>query len=1688
MLPSFICGAISSLEAPRGVPGLIRDRHDANPGLVACEDAERSITYHELELLSDSLAAQLAGLARGPGPVVIRVPKGVDVAVAALGVLKAGYSYLPLSVTEPAQRVAAMAAAAAPAAVIDAGGAGPAPLAGLPRLSVPRTAGEAAPRPLPEFDARRPVYVMPTSGSTGEPKGAVVNSAGLCNCLLWLQRTYALRTDDRLLQKSPHSFDIFGWELWWPLTAGARCVVASEGDNRDLAALAALIAARRVSVCFFVPSVLAEFLRVPAAAGTPSLRMIFSGGEALTTSLARRASRSLTAELHNIYGPAEASILVTSWPVPRELGDNDPVLLGAPIDNTCLLIAGADGEPAPQGSAGELWISGVPLAEGYVGRPDLTVSAFPFRFGRRWYRTGDLVRRSDAGLEFVGRADDQVKVGGVRVEPLEIEHVLTRQPGVGQAGVAQVRDSAGSAWLAAAVIPLAGAVVDDGWLRRQVAAALPSAFVPSAFFRPAELPLNSNGKLDRRRLGELAQRWWDDRARAPGANDLVSSAWAHALPDGQAAEEVGFLSAGGGSLAAVRLVSKLRDVLGVEVPLRLLLDENASLAELRGLAMQARPAAPRPAGRPPSLGAGTELPASPLAPEQRRLWLIGAIYGEQAAYNVVSVLRFAGQVDQSALAAALAGAVRRHDILRARVITDEPGEPRLRFAPEARLSLLVKEISGPLSPEAIDAHAASFAAGPVSTERAPMARASLLRSADAAQACLVLVLNHLVADQASMDLLLAEVAQEYAGVRAGVPVTLEAGPSYARYATDAAALAGTGAWAADVEYWRDTLRGAPPKLLMPFRAEAGSVPDFRGAAHTVELDAGFCDRLRRYLRGAQATTACFFLAAFATVLAAWSGQESVVIGMPSSRRRHAEEQRLVGFLVDSLPIRLDVAEHENFASLIVHARSRYAEALDHSLPTFDDLMRALRLPSRPPGNPVFQVWLNDLTGGGAAPAFDGLRTEQVVPPSPGALFDLGLYLHRRADGIAVQLVRASASYASDVAAELLDQCVAVATSAVSAAERAAGAVGRAPRPACELVTERAAAVLPDPGAAPALAGPRATVLAGIAAVASARPASLAVAGDTGSLTYGQLWQETERQAGRLRAHGVVPGDLVELRARRTARLPVALLAGWHAGAAVALVDAGLPQPRLAQARQLLAPRASLTIGDGGDVSIEGCLDQASRPGQAEDDGGFAAASGKLSHVLLTSGTTGEPELVAVPHGPLRDFLRWYPAEFGLTADDRFALMSGTGHDPVLRDLLTPLWLGATLRVPPAEVFADWSRLRRWLAGESITVLHATPGLMRMILAAAGPDLAALRLLVLGGAPLTYGLAAEIRSVSSARIVNAYGTTETPQIAACYLLADTEAARRPPDARVPVGVGVAGHDLLVRTPDGRLAGIGQRGEVVIRSRNLASGYLGGPRRDNFGIDHATGTPTFRTGDAGRYDPGGRVHLDGRLDRQVSVGGHRVELGDVESAALRHPAVRHAEASLAGDALGPVLTLRADLRPDQALTADELRRHLRDWLPAPAVPVSIDVAAGFGLPSHKVRLTPPAPGGAATAAAPAARPDGPVAAWLTAKLSEVTGSQVQADANFFDLGLNSITLLELHAMMTAELGLAFPVTALFAYPNVRALSGFLGGDAGREATAGRVTGADPGRLRQAGQARLALRRGLRDQPTEAGYEND
>lgn len=413
-------------DCPTGLPGLIRDVAERHPYRPAVRSGADTLTYGQLDAWSDAIARTLRDRAPEGVPVVVAVPRSNGLLAALLGVLKAGLPYLPVDPNDPPARLAAVLETAGSRMALVGGQAGPVLAAhGLRTVEVDASrvaadfggSGFVADR-LPPVADDQPVYVLFTSGSTGAPKGVVLPSMALCNRLLWMRDTYGIGPEDRILQKAPVTFDVSGWELWLPLISGATCVFLPPEEHRDPALVARAVQEHRITVCHFVPSMLGEFLRGPGAQDCTSLRHVFCSGEALPVAVARDFTASLTARLHNLYGPTEAAIDVTHWTCPQKAADIDRILIGQPVDNCVLGVFGGDGKPVPAGEEGELRIGGMPLALGYLNRPDLTERAFvPADADASvpvWYRTGDRVRVVDGGLEYLGRVDDQVKIRGQR--------------------------------------------------------------------------------------------------------------------------------------------------------------------------------------------------------------------------------------------------------------------------------------------------------------------------------------------------------------------------------------------------------------------------------------------------------------------------------------------------------------------------------------------------------------------------------------------------------------------------------------------------------------------------------------------------------------------------------------------------------------------------------------------------------------------------------------------------------------------------------------------------------------------------------------------------------------------------------------------------------------------------------------------------------------------------------------------------------------------------------------------------------------------------------------------------------------------------------------------------------------------------------------------------------------------------
>ncbi|MFE1803331.1 amino acid adenylation domain-containing protein [Streptomyces sp. NPDC059533] len=559
------------------------------PGAPATVFRGERLSYAELDARAELLAGELC--ARGAGPeriVAVALHRSTEMVVSLLAVLKSGAAYLPVDPSLPADRIAYLLSDAEPVLLLadDAVAAALPAAADLTRLdpgAVPDGSATGAVRqaPLPAH----PAYVIYTSGSTGRPKAVVVEHSAIVNRLLWMQDRYRLGADDRVLQKTPFGFDVSVWEFFWPLITGAALVVAEPGGHKDPAYLSRVIQEEAVTTVHFVPSMLAAFVEDPKAGGCRSLRRVVCSGEALPEELKNRFLDVLDVPLHNLYGPTEAAVDVTHWDCRRE--DAGPVPIGRPIWNTSLYVLDPRGRPVPVGVAGELFLAGAGLARGYLRRPALTAERFPLDPfgppGSRMYRTGDLARhRADGSVEYLGRTDDQVKIHGFRIELGEIETALGRLPGVGRAAVVVREDVPGERRLVGYVVPEAGAdpapVLEPEPMRAELARSLPEYMVPVLVVVDG-LPVTANGKLDRRALpAPAAAAATGYEPPAGETEELVAMVWASVLDAPRIGRHDDFFALGGHSLSATRVAARLRQSLGLDLPLHTLFEQRTVAA------------------------------------------------------------------------------------------------------------------------------------------------------------------------------------------------------------------------------------------------------------------------------------------------------------------------------------------------------------------------------------------------------------------------------------------------------------------------------------------------------------------------------------------------------------------------------------------------------------------------------------------------------------------------------------------------------------------------------------------------------------------------------------------------------------------------------------------------------------------------------------------------------------------------------------------------------------------------------------------------------------------------------------------------------------------------------------------------------------------------------------------------------
>ncbi len=1646
------------------------------PAVVADAD-ELTLTYRELLARSAALAGRLRRAGVRPETVVgLCVERSPEMVIGMLAILEAGGAWLPLDPAYPDERLALLLADASAGLALTRDDLRDRLPAGV-RIVTFEGEGEESfaygPRATPDNLA----CVLYTSGSTGRPKGVALPHRGLVNRLLWAQETYRLTPADAVLLKAAFSFDFSIWEVFAPLLAGARLVLARPDGHQDAAHLVRTIARRGVTLVHFVPSMLAAFLREEGVEGCTTLRQVFSGGEALSPGLRDRFfSRLGAVPLDNEYGPTEISIDTTRW-VCAPGQDPRRVPIGRPLGNARIHLLDRASQAVPVGVPGRLHVGGPGVARGYLGRPDLTAERFvpdPQGDGERLYDTGDLARwLPDGALEFLGRADQQVKVRGVRIEPAEVEAALVRHSGLQDAAVAA--DDAGER-LVAWIVVKPGAVEADlapAALREFLRRSLPETMVPSRFVRLDALPLTATGKLDRRAL-PAPEEATGETVDAPlsAAEELLAGLWADVLGVEGVGPGADFFDLGGHSLLATRLASRVRAAFGVEVPLGVLFEAPTPAALARRLAaVQGGPAFPEivPVPRAPE--------GMPLSYSQRRLWFLHRLEPESPAYNVPGALRLRGPLRPDALAAALSEIVRRHESLRTvfRDASPEPLQVILDPSPVALPWIDLSALSA-ASEETREAEARRLLAGeaqrPFDLAAGPLARTALLRLGEEDH-LLAVAMHHVISDAWSLPILLRELAALYREADLpALPVQYADFAAWQRRWLSGEVLAG------ELAHWRRVLSGAPGELELPADRPRSPASQPRAGQIPFSLPEELGAALRSQGRREGWTPFMALLAAFDALLARHMPQTSqtdLVVGAPIANRNRLETEGLIGFFTNTLALRLDLGGDPSFAEIARRARAATLEAYAHQDLPFERLVEELA-PERQMGRtPLFQVMLV-LRAPAPELALPGIAAEMMAVEIPAAKFDLTLYLGEGEGSL-------------EFNRDLFDDATA-GRLAGRFATLLAGAVA-APQTRLSdlpLLTAAEQQQLLAWGSNPLPHRQGVLVHELVAAQAARTPDAVAVVCGPDRLTYAELERRAGALARWLRAQGVGPDVPVGILFDRAPEQWVAVLAALKAGGAYLPLDPSTPPER----RRLMVADAGAPVV----LTREAMTAVAADEGELEDPGtGPQNRSQNLAYLIYTSGSTGRPKGVAMTHEAAVNMLSWQLRTSAAAAGTRTLQFAPLAFDVSFQEAFSTWASGGTLVLLSEETRRDAPALLRLLAAERIERLFvplvalqqlavaaaesqgrdsrdfrdsrdyrdeegSRPGDLLLVPEVPGvpevPSSLALREVMAAGEQLyvTPQVRALFAALPGSVLHNHYGPTETH--AATWLTLDGDPARWP--ERPSIGRPLDNARIFLLGPGLEAVPAGVPGELYVGGAGLARGYFGRPDLtaerfvpDPFAAEPFAAGPgarLYRTGDLARWLPDGTLELLGRGDSQVKVRGFRVELAEVEIALARHPAVLQAVAGVRGQGedagarrLAAWCVFRENPEGTPVPSWTELRAFLAATLPDFMVPtlwMLLDALPLTG--SGKVnRRALPAPEEAAGGDAGYVAPDTPLAELLADIWSDVLGvERVGLHDSFFELGGHSLLATQVVSRVREACAVDLPLRRLFEAPTLEELA--------------------------------------------------
>jgi amino acid adenylation domain-containing protein len=1492
---------------------------DATPDATALVCDGASLSYAELERRANRIAQCL--VTRGVGPDVLVglcMPRTPDMVAGLLGILKAGGAYVPLDPAYPPDRLSAMVADSRAAVV-------------LTHAEVAASLPEGAAQPLRLDDpvlwaegsdtrlARRAgpdhlAYVLFTSGSTGRAKGVAIEHRSTATFLFWVREHFDAGLLRGMLASTSINFDLSVFELFGPLCFGGRVLLV-----RNALHLPEMACRDEVTLINTVPSAMAELVR--SAQVPRSVRVVNLAGEALQNALVQQIYALPHIEaVNNLYGPSEDTTYST-WTTTARGASGEPTI-GRPLPDTRAYIVDRHLDPLPPGVPGELCIAGAGLARGYLDRPELTAEKFILRevLGRqeRLYRTGDWVRWNVHGeLEYLGRIDHQIKLRGFRIELGEIESALTAHAAV-SAAVVVLHEREGVRALAGYVVP--SAPVQPAELKGWLGSRLPEYMVPASITLLEAMPLNPNGKIDRKALPEPV-------LAAPGAvggaaqalqtpvEQLLCALWSQVLRQDITDPQSHFFDIGGHSLLATQLVSRIREGFGVAMSLQTVFEQPVLAQQAHWLAQQ-RGGAVEATIRPRSGDDGP--PAMSYA--QQRLWFLAHLEGQNAAYNMPVGLRLRGALDEPALRRACRALVERHESLRAS-FPEVEGRGTVRLlAPYDPLQ--VEDLSG-LSADArqqqLDVRLAGHGRDAFDMDRGPLFALHLLRLG-AHDHVLLFNMHHIISDGWSMGVLVRDWSESYRAALAQRPPELPAlSIQYTDYAAWQKAWLAGPALQQQLDHWRDRLADAPALLELPTDFPRPAVKTYQGQHLGSVLPADLGADIRRLCREQGVTPYMALLAAFKVLLYRYSGQTDLLVGSPIANRTQGQTEDLIGFFVNTLVMRSRLDAGQSFEQLLREVCRTALEAYSHQDIPFEYLVEKLNPARSTSHSPLFQVMFILQNTPMGVLSFGETEVSMLETALTTAKFDLTLSMTEQDGSFLCDWEYATDLFEAESIRRLAGHFEALLRRLVQAPQQ--------PYASFSLLTPVETQELQDWNRTGFDYPREQTLVDRFDAQVALRPDEVAARFGEHALTYAELDRRTNRLARHLAGLGVGPDVLVGLCVERSLDMLVGLLGILKAGGAYVPMDPEYPRERLQMMREDAAMPVLLTqahlcpLLSPGDARVV-CLDRDAEAIARQPAEALPRRSGPadLAYVIFTSGSTGRPKGVMIGHGALLNFLCWMQQRLDIGPGDRLLALTTLSFDIAGLELWLPLVSGSQVVIVSRETAMDGDRLMQEMAAHRITVMQATPATWKLLLQSGWQQATPLTILC-GGEAMPGELGKKLLA-NSRRLWNVYGPTETT------IWSSMQDVTRRPGRPQLIGQPIGNTLIHVLDAHGRVVPPGMPGELCIGGDGLARGYLGRPdltaerfiEVDLFGQR----TMLYRTGDLARWLRDGTLECLGRIDHQVKVRGFRIELGEIEEVLNQHPRVR--ESAVITDAARE--SLLAYVVPQDEASSDDGPPDVRD----------------------------------------------------------------------------------------------------------------------------------------------------------------